>query len=78
MIGPRAALLGVSSGRRSTTPASTIAPIPAKTMSGADRPSGGKMNRGAIAGPMIVPSPKEEASSASAPVRACPSVRAAT
>ena len=52
--------------------------MPAKTIRGADRPSGGKMKSGAMAGPMIVPRPNEEAKAASAPVRAAPSVRAAT
>jgi hypothetical protein len=47
-------------------------------MRGAERPSGAKMNRGAIAGPMIVPRPNEEASKESALVRAAPSVRDAT
>ena len=49
----------------------------AKAISGEARPSGGKMKSGAIAGPMIVPRPKEEARAASALVRTAPSVRAA-
>jgi hypothetical protein len=36
------------------------------------------MNKGAIAGPTIVPRPNEEAIAASALVRCAPSVRAAT
>ena len=74
---PRAGLGGVSSGKRSTISASTTAPIPAKTINGAERPSGGKMKSGATAGPMIVPAPNEEARMASALVRCSPSVRAA-
>ena len=53
-------------------------PTKAKTNSGPDRPSGWKMKSGAIAGPMIVPRPKEEAIADSALVRCSPSVRAAT
>jgi hypothetical protein len=54
----------VSSGSRRTTQARTAAPIAANTISGPDSPSGSKMNKGAMAGPMIVPRPKEEARAA--------------
>ena len=38
----------------------TISPIRAKANNGPASPTSGSTNKGAIAGPMIVPSPKED------------------
>ena len=56
----------------------TAAPIAANANTGPDRPTNGSTSKGASAGPTIVPSPNDEASVDSAPVRSARVVRLAT
>jgi hypothetical protein len=82
-ISPRAAKLGVSSGKRSRSATSTTTANSVNPMNGPVRPSPlaampGRIRNGASAGPITVPSPKLDATIDSALVRSARLVRLAT
>ena len=70
--------VGSSSGSTRATAIITTSAMPAKANIGPERPSGARMNSGAIAGPMMVPRPNADDRLDSAAVRSCSLVRPAT